>query len=452
MSIPTSTSSSDDDALAPPMASTRASLPQQAPTEFQNWFHHVAPYINQHREKTFVLCLPGEGLERIQLASFAADVALLQSLGIHLALVFGCRPQLEAAIQQHLKNPPPPIKVHEKRITDEATLDLYLKVCGKSQATLSAAFSLGLPHSPLYGAAIEVLTGNWIMAQPYGVHDGVDYQFTGKIRKIHLNALKKHLGHNRLLLLPTMGYSPTGECFNVCHDELALTLAAQLKAEKLIYLTDFNGLRSPTGERLREIQLPLRSSLDLADENMERRFRLAEQACEQGVSRVHLVSYCDTGSLLQELFTHEGSGTLITAYRIERIRTARSEDVGAIFELTHPLEAQGILVTRSREVVEKDIEKFSVIERYGAVIGCAALYDYPERIAELACVAVAPEYRGQQKGHALIHHMIQKARHQGLHGVFILTTQATHWFQEQGFQLIGVDQLPAARRATYNAA
>lgn len=439
--------------------------PEQAPTEFQHWFHHVAPYINAHRGRTFVLCLPGEGLAQIQLASFAADVALLQSLGVKLALVFGCRPQVESAIAKKLVSQKAPqsrdtsaagqqtaLAPDQKRITDAETLDMYLEACGKSLAMLSAAFSLGLPHSPLYGAAIEVLTGNWVVAQPYGIHDGIDYQFTGKVRKIHIDALRAQLGQNRLVILPPLGYSPTGECFNLCHDELALTLASQLKAEKLIMLTGFNGLQNEQQERIEEVQLPLRSPLQFQDAGMTRAFNLAERACEQNVNRVHLVSYCGVGNLLQELFTREGSGTMITAHRIEKIRTAQLEDVSAIFELTHPLEAQGVLVTRSQEMLEKDIAKFAVIERDNAVIGCAALYEYPEGIAELACVAVAPEYRGQTKGHQLIHHLIQKARHLGLKGVFVLTTQATHWFQEQGFKPVGIDQLPEGRRAGYNPA
>lgn len=431
---------------------TTAPHPEQAPTEFQHWFHHVVPYINAHRGKTFVLCLPGEGLAQIQLSTFAADIALLQSLGVNLILVFGCRPQVDEAIAHETGKPNTPIPPGGKRITDQLALERYLEACGKSLANLSAAFSLGLPHSPLYGAAIEVLTGNWVVAQPYGVHDGVDYQFTGKVRKIHIDALKAQLGHNRLLLLPPMGYSPTGECFNLSHDELALTLAAQLKANKLIFLTGFDGLQDNNGQRMHEVQLPLRSPIHFQEDHMAHAFSLAERACEQNVNRVHLVSYRGVGNLLQELFTREGSGTMVTAHRIEKIRTAELEDVNAILELTHPLEAQGILVTRPQEMLEKDIGKFAVIERDNAVIGCAALYEYQEGVGELACVAVAPEYRSQKKGHLLINHLLQKARHLNLKGVFILTTQASHWFQEQGFTPVGVEQLPASRRADYNPA
>lgn len=431
---------------------THPPQPEQAPAEFQHWFHHVAPYINAHRGRTFVLCLPGEGLAQIQLASFAADVALLQSLGVHLVLVFGCRPQVDAAIEQHSNAPPPPLNPGAKRVTDAQTLDLYLQACGKTMAHLNAAFSLGLPHSPLYGTAIEVLTGNWVVAQPYGIHNGVDYQFTGKVRKIHIDALRTQLGQNRLVLLPPMGYSPTGECFNLSHDELALTVATQLKADKLIFLTGFDGLKDDLGQRLNEVQLPLRSPLCLQDAQMAHAFALAERACEQNVSRVHLVSYEGVGNLLQELFTREGSGTMVTAHRIEKIRTAQLEDVSAILELTHPLESEGILVSRSREMLEQDIAKFAVVERDNAVIGCAALYEYPEGVAELACVAVSPEYRGQKKGNQLIHHLVQKARHMGLKGVFILTTQASHWFQEQGFESVGIEMLPQQRQKAYCAA
>jgi len=426
--------------------STRLSS-EQAPEAFQQWFHHVAPYINAHRNRTFILSLPGEGFDHIALSHFAADLALLQSLGINMVLTFGCQAQMQEALKQ--ENQQKYELCDQKQVTDGGTLETYLKVCGKLLSQLNAAFSLGLPHSPLYGAAIEVLSGNWVVAQPYGIHEGVDYQFTGKIRKLQVEALKQHLGQNRLPILPPLGYSPTGECFTLSYDELALSTASQLNAEKLICFTDFDQLVDDSGQPLREIQLPLRKPLSFQNERMQKTFEMAQSACEQGVNRVHLLSYGHSGALLKELFTREGAGTLITAHRIEKIRTAKLEDVSAILELTHPMEAQGMLTARSQGVLEKDIEKFSVIERDGTVIGCAALYAYPSSISELACVAIAPEYQGQQKGKQLVNHMLQKARHQGTKKVFLLTTHASHWFQELGFQPAEVTCLPVERQDTY---
>jgi amino-acid N-acetyltransferase len=177
----------------------------------------------------------------------------------------------------------------------------------------------------------------------------------------------------------------------------------------------------------------------------------AASACRAGVHRVHILDRHHDGILLSELFTRDGAGTLVTAEPYELTRTARIDDVGGILELIEPMEASGALVKRSRELLEQEIRQFSVIERDGTVIACAALYPFPkERMAELACVAVHPDYRGDGRGDTLLGQLEAKAHELKIDRLFVLSTRTAHWFRERGFQVAPVDQLPQRRRDLYN--
>ncbi|MFW6342579.1 MAG: amino-acid N-acetyltransferase, partial [Halothiobacillaceae bacterium] len=157
------------------------------------------------------------------------------------------------------------------------------------------------------------------------------------------------------------------------------------------------------------------------------------------------------GALLAELFTRDGCGTLITAEAYERTRPATLDDIGGIVALIEPLEQAGVLVRRSREQLELEIDRFTVIERDGDVIGCAALYpDIEARTGELACLVIHPDYRGEGRAGRLLAFMEQQARKQNLASIFVLSTQTTHWFKERGFVPVALDELPVARQALYN--
>ncbi len=177
----------------------------------------------------------------------------------------------------------------------------------------------------------------------------------------------------------------------------------------------------------------------------------AAQACRGGVKRSHIVSYMEDGSLLTELFTRDGGGTLVDQEQFESLREATIEDVGGLIELITPLEDQGILVRRSREVLEREIGQFSIVERDGLIIACAALYPIADSDAgELACLAVNPEYRHGGRGDELLERIEERARALGLKTLYVLTTRTAHWFQERGFEPSAVERLPAARASLYN--
>lgn len=424
--------------------------------QYVHWFRHSAPYINAHRGKTFVLMFDGEAVQHENFQHIIHDIALLHSLGIRLILVHGARPQ----INQNLKASQLQTPFHNhRRITTRESLSAVMSASGSIRLQIEALLSMGLANSPMYGARIDVVSGNLITAKPYGIRDGIDFQLSGEVRSVDTDAIQRHLNSQNIVLLGPTGYSTTGEVFNLLAEEVATKTAISLKADKLIFLGKQHGLLNEHGQLQREVaphQLD-RHILQCQDSNPDIALHLqgAKTASLQGVHRVHLISYAYDGALVEELFTRDGSGTMITDAHYEEVRTANIQDVGGLISLLRPLEEEGILVYRSRERLENEIDQFAVIERDGTILACAALYPIPTaegelRSAEIACVAVHPSYRKSNRGSQILHYLEEKARTLGIQQLFILTTRTAHWFLEQGFEQASVDELPNARQALYN--
>ena len=424
--------------------------------QYVHWFRHSAPYINAHRGKTFVLMFDGEAVQHENFQHIIHDIALLHSLGIRLILVHGARPQ----INQNLKASQLQTPFHNhRRITTRESLSAVMSASGSIRLQIEALLSMGLANSPMYGARIDVVSGNLITAKPYGIRDGIDFQLSGEVRSVDTDAIQRHLNSQNIVLLGPTGYSTTGEVFNLLAEEVATKTAISLKADKLIFLGKQHGLLNEHGQLQREVaphQLD-RHILQCQDSNPDIALHLqgAKTASLQGVHRVHLISYAYDGALVEELFTRDGSGTMITDAHYEEVRTANIQDVGGLISLLRPLEEEGILVYRSRERLENEIDQFAVIERDGTILACAALYPIPTaegelRSAEIACVAVHPSYRKSNRGSQILHYLEEKARALGIQQLFILTTRTAHWFLEQGFEQASVDELPNARQALYN--
>ena len=423
----------------------------QHPEAFVRWFRQVAPYVHAFRGRTFVVAFGGEMFaERSRFTSFVHDVNLLAALGIRLALVHGARPQIEAELKAK--------GVRSRysqglRITDEAALMAVKHAAGVLRVELEALLSQGLPSSPMAGAQIRVASGNFITARPIGVRRGTDFQFTGAVRKVDAAAMMRELDAGEVVLVPNIGYSPTGEVFNVAWEDVAENVAVALKADKLLMYTD----RLPAdrkGEVLAELtareaealvkKAGLTSQTAAAIEH-------AVRALAAGVGRAHLVTRRTPGALLLELFTHSGVGTMITADAVEKLRAARIEDVRGILALIEPLEADGTLVKRSRELLEAEIGNFLVVDHDGTIVGCAALYPFPDdKSGEFACLAVAEGYRDAGYGERLLKACEERAKALRLRRLFALTTHAHHWFLEQGFRAADVTALPSRRQALYN--
>lgn len=427
---------------------TTSAMPKINP-EYVHWFRNSAPYINTHRGKTFVIMFGGEAVNHPNFSTLIHDFALLHSLGIKLVLVHGARPQIEKNLKEIGITSP----LHQDiRVTPRAAMPSILQAVGAIRLQIEAQLSMGLANSPMYGSRIDAVSGNFVTARPYGIRDGVDYQMTGEVRSIDVEAIKNNLLHDHIVILGSMGYSATGEVFNLLGEDVALSAAVALGADKLIFLGEEADVND-NGRLLYEM-IPNEVDRFLRERNLNNEINYflhcASLACRQGVHRTHIISYAKDGALLEELFTRDGSGTLISHDPYEEIRHADIDDVVGLIELLTPLEEQGILVSRSRERLEQEIDNYSVIERDGMILGCAALYPLDADTAEVACVAVHSEYRSGSRGADLLAFLEQQARSHGLHKLFVLTTRTAHWFVEQGFAEVDASALPEARREKYN--
>lgn len=413
-------------------------------------FRNSAPYINAHRGKTFVVVFGGEAVEDKNFGNIINDIALLNSLGVRLVLVHGARPQIDQRIALRGLD----TRFNENiRLTNKETLESVKDAAGSVRSQIEARLTMGLANSPMHGSQIRVCSGNLVVAMPIGVRDGVDFEHTGLVRRIDTAAITDHLDDGSIVLLPPMGYSSTGEVFNLSHEDVATQAAIALNADKLVIFTKEEGLTDSTGKLLRNID-----SEQLAEMLIESHFKpqqtilqAIEYTLNAGIPRCHCVSYQQDGAMLQELFTRDGAGSLISKRHYEQLRQARIEDVGGILQLIKPLEEKGILVKRSRERLEAEIERFTLIERDGMVVACAALYSYPdERCGELACVATHSDYRGKNRGERLLDAIKETAINDGLDSIFVLTTVTAHWFQEQGFVPDDITNLPESKKQLYN--
>ena len=425
--------------------------PMDNPTQFVAWLRSVAPYIHAFRGKTFVVAFPGELVRSGALPVLAHDLSLLHALGIKVVIVYGSRPQVEEQLalrqqQSHFHN--------GLRITDAVALECAKEAAGELRLDIEAAFSQGLPNTPMANAAIRVISGNFVVARPMGIIDGVDLEHTGLARKIAYETIHPILDNGGLVLLSPLGFSPTGEVFNLAMEDVAVAAAISLRADKLIFITETAMMTDAGGTPIHEVsvhQALAVSTSDYLPADVSYYFSNAIRACLSGVPRAHIVPFSTDGSVLLEIFTHDGVGTMISAENLESLREATIEDVGGILRLIEPLEADGTLVKRGRELIEREVDYFSVIEHDGVIFGCAALYPFrAEKMAEMACLTVSPDSQTQGDGERLLRHLENRARAAGFKKLFVLTTRAAHWFLKRGFVNASLYDLPKDRQSMYN--
>ena len=428
---------------------------------FVPWFRSVAPYIHKFRNQTFVVGIPGEAIAAGRLPNLAQDLALIQSMGVRIVLVHGFRPQ----VNEQLLAKGHAARYHNGiRITDEVALDCAQEAAGQLRYEIEAAFSQGLPNTPMAGATVRVISGNFLTARPIGIVDGVDFQHSGQVRKVDVAGIMRTLDMGALVLLSPFGFSPTGEAFNLTMEEVATSVAIALQADKLLFLTEVAGIRlrphEPDGD-----DNPIDTELPLAEAERilaaappsqlptDTGFYLQHcvKACKAGVERSHIIPFVVDGALLLEVYVHDGIGTMVVDEKLESLREANADDVGGILQLIEPFEKDGTLVKRSRTEIERDIANYTLIEHDGVIFACAALYAYPEaKTAEMAALTVSPQAQGQGDGEKILKRIEQRARYMGLESIFVLTTRTMHWFIKRGFQPVDADWLPEARKRKYN--
>ena len=420
-------------------------------SQFVSLFRAVAPYINLFRGKTFVVAFGGRAIAGPFARTLAYDANLLAALGVHLVLVHGARPQIEEELREKgLES-----RIHAGyRVTDAAALDCVIDAVGSVYLEIEALLSQGLPDTPMANSRMRVIGGNYLVARPLGVIGGVDMHYAGCVRKVDAEGIKAQLGIGNIVIVSPIGVSPSGEIFNLSMEEIAEATAIAINADKLIFLTDSNGVTDSNGELLDELTADAAERLSATGEwlspDIRRYLPPAVRASRAGVGRVHLISYNEDGTLLRELFSREGVGTIVTRESLEIMRDARPDDIGGLIALIEPMEDAGILVRRSRELLEREISRFSVIEHDGMIVGSAALYPYGDNQAELACLAVHPDFRRWGYGEKLLKRIETRARAVGIQRLFVLTTATAHWFRERGFVEQSVDDLPEEKRLMYN--
>ena len=433
---------------------------------FVPWFRSVAPYIHMHRGKTFVVAVCGEAIAAGKLTTIAQDLALIQSMGVKIVLVHGFRPQVneQLAAKGHT-----PKYSHGMRITDSVALDCAQEAAGQLRYEIEAAFSQGLPNTPMAGATVRVISGNFITARPVGIVDGVDFAHSGLVRKVDTAGIMKTLDMGAMVLLSPFGFSPTGEAFNLTMEEVATSVAVDLQADKLIFLTEVPGIGLDASQPISEdnpidTELPLLAAEKLLAslqtttnaspaQPTDTAFYLQHcvRACKAGVERSHILPFATDGALLLEVYVHDGIGTMVVDEKLESLREATPDDVGGILQLIEPFEKDGTLVKRDRTEIERDVANYSIIEHDGVIFGCAALYPYPEkRTAEMAALTISPQVQGQGDGERILKRVEQRAKAAGLDSIFVLTTRTMHWFIKRGFVQVDPDWLPEARKRKYN--
>jgi amino-acid N-acetyltransferase len=420
---------------------------------FVQWIRSAAPYIYTLRGKTLVIAFGGEVVADDTFLGIVHDLNLLHSLGMRLVVVHGSRPQIEAILaQQDIENR----YAFGLRITDAETMDCVLEASGQVRSRIEAMLSLGIANSPMAGARIRVSSGNFLTAKPMGVVDGTDMQLTGEVRRVDTDAIHQRLDDGDIVLISPLGYSPTGEIFNLTLEEVATQVAVRLGAHKLVFLMETEGVRNSRRQLLTELstrdaEALLKSSGSRLPADVRHYLPCAVRACDNGVKRSHLISRHLDGALLLELFTRDGVGTMVAAAPLANLRSATIDDVGGILQIIEPLEEQGVLVRRSRERLETEIERFVVVEHDGAVIGCAALYAFPEeKLGELAALAVHPDFRREGYGETLAQEIETRARKLKLADLVVLTTRTAQWFLERGYRNATIADLPRQKQALYN--
>jgi len=428
---------------------------------FVPWFRSVAPYIHMHRGSTFVVAMAGEAIAAGKLQNIAQDLALIQSMGVKVVLVHGFRPQ----VNEQLKAKGHPEKYsHGIRITDEVALDSAQEAAGQLRYEIEAAFSMGLPNTPMAGSTIRVMSGNFITARPVGIVDGVDFKHSGLVRKVDVAGIARTLDLGAMVLISPFGFSPTGEAFNLTMEEVATSVAIALQADKLIFITEIPGVRvnplEPESEdNPIDTELPLATaeqllaSLPSPQRPTDTGFYLQHcvKACKGGVDRSHIIPFAVDGSILLEVYVHDGIGTMVVDEKLEELREATSDDVGGILQLIEPFEKDGTLVKRDRTEIERDIANYTILDHDGVIFACAALYPYPEaKTGEMAALTVSPQSQGQGDGEKVLKRVEQRAKAMGLESIFVLTTRTMHWFLKRGFVQVDPDWLPDARKRKYS--
>lgn len=404
----------------------------------------ILQYVPQFREKTFILAIDGAIVTDENFPTLLMDLAVLWSLNIRVAAVHGAAEQIEALADEQGVTAS---DLDGTGVTDPATLKLALTAANR----LTHEILEGLSANDLRAASTNAIT-----AHPMGIIQGVDHLFTGKVERVDVVLLQSLLAQGVVPVIPPLGFDGDGKTYRVNSDGVALAVAKELNAIKLIYITSEDGLIHG-GQLLRQVPVEELERLIHHDpagfaDDMLSKARHAVAACESGVPRVHVINGRADEGLLAEVFSNDGIGTLVHANEYQQIRPAKKKDVSAIQMLTKQAVEADELVKRSRPDVEKNLGDYFIFELDEYPVACVALHIYPEhQQGELACLYVSSSHENQGIGRKLIQFVESRARELGVRTLLALSTQAFTYFQAVGGFSEGTpDDLPPERRETYD--
>lgn len=278
---------------------------------------HAAPYIRLYKKKTFVLKAGGEVFVDLQnTRALMEQVGILHQVGIRVVMIHGGGPQstaLAGALGLDTKF------VDGRRVTDGPSLDVATMVLNGQINTrvLASCRDLEIPAVGISGVDAGLIRAH--RRPPVEAEDGssVDYGYVGDIDSVDADVLRKQLDNGLMPVVSPLSCDSDGTILNINADTVAAAIAAELGAEKLILATgapgilrDINDPQSLISYIDRHELRQLRESGKLAD-GMLPKAAAIEQALANGVSRVHVISYKLPDSLLLEIFTNEGTGTLV---------------------------------------------------------------------------------------------------------------------------------------------
>ena len=427
-----------------------------AQSSFIQNFRLSAKYINLFNQNIFVIALSGYVFNEDQFVKIAQDINILHSLKIKVILVYGARPQVESIL---VKNKIPVRLLKNMRVTSSAALKHVIEVNGairnKIEATLSTIKSVS--------EGMRLSSGNFLTAMPVGIIDGIDMESTGKIRGVDVEAIKNKLNHHEIVIVSPIGYSPIGQIFNLSYEQTAANIAVAINADKLIFYVDANGILNERGELIPELtsekahklisHIEEKPSPESAQNLSYDDFNILKSsvfAIKNKIKKVHLINRHIDGSLIEELFTEKGSGTILTEFALENFRKATEGDLKDIYRILFPLEKRKILIERDLTQIKGMINQFYVLEHDKKFVGCVSLNSFKESL-ELASFSIEPKYQRLGFGKKLLKLCELEAKKLKYDEIFILTTQSEHWFAENGFKEKSKELMPTFKKKTYQS-
>ncbi|MFZ4776598.1 MAG: amino-acid N-acetyltransferase [Terrimicrobiaceae bacterium] len=405
----------------------------------------ILQYVPRFRERIFVVAVDGEVVASENFSNVLLDLAVLRSLSVKVVLVHGASYQIQKlATERNL-----PISNSDGiGLTDFPTLQLSIDAAIR----LTNEIMEGLSSVDLRAAYINAL-----IAHPAGILGGVDQQYTGKVERVDVKALKLLLDEGIIPVVPPLGFDGEGRTYRVNSDTIAVEVAEELSAAKILYLAPGTAFAAsadlPRQLSVSETQDLLKKRRQEFSPGLLSKLENGARACTQGVARVHVLNGGVNEALLNEVFSHDGIGTMIYSNEYQQIRRIFKKDVRAVMSLIRQSVRNEELVRRNRTEILDHLEDYWLLEIDRLPIACVALHLYPEVSAgELACLHVSKAHENQGHGKKLMAFVENLAREKGVKNLFALSTQAYSYLQQKGgYEPASPSLLPANRRAKYDA-